>query len=250
MLKPNLLVISGVGLNCEDETAFAFAEVGFLVDKIHIASLIAKPDVIDKYQMLIFPGGFSYGDQLGSGTVFSMDIRYNLLDKIKTFLNEKKLVLGICNGCQIMTKLFFNDVVSIAQNKHETYVCAWQSVDVVANSKASNIWYKDIDKGELPVAHGEGRFLFDDKSFKDMADQGMIAMKYRNNFNGSQDRVAAITDVSGCMLLTMPHPERGYSDFSNKNFFIDKYFSSCNQSVSPNLNMGENLIKNAFNYFL
>src|SRR3989344_5107913 len=104
-LRPKIIIMSGYGLNCEEETKFAFESAGGMADIVHINDLIAKPKMLFKYQILVFPGGFSYGDDTGSGKAYANKFKNHLAEELREFLSGRTLAIGICNGFQIMTNL-------------------------------------------------------------------------------------------------------------------------------------------------
>ena len=180
MIEPKFLVLTGYGINCDDETAFALKEAGANADIVHINDLIDGRKKLSEYQGLVFPGGFSYGDDTGSGNALANKIRNNYWDKLKTFVEQDKLVIGICNGFQVMANLgllkgldgelgerqvalAFNDPTS--NNPNARYFDRWVDLQFYDNSP----WTKDIDIASFPIAHGEGKFFADDKVLHEIA---------------------------------------------------------------------------------
>ena len=150
--KPKVMVMSGYGLNCEEETAFAFEKAGAEADIVHINDLIKKPKMLSKYQILAFPGGFSYGDDTGSGKAYALKFKNHLAKELKEFLSRDTLLIGICNGFQIVTNLGILPG-ALTYNKNPVYMDRW--VDLKAAGKSP--WLAGIEKISLPIAHGEGR---------------------------------------------------------------------------------------------
>ncbi|QXK91757.1 phosphoribosylformylglycinamidine synthase subunit PurQ [Neoehrlichia mikurensis] len=224
-------VLSGYGLNCEEETLIAFLEAGqyFSVnitgDIIHINELISNVKLLKQYNILAIPGGFSYGDDTGAGNAFALRILNNLQEEIQEFLIGDKLVIGICNGCQILMKLIdtFSNV-TITYNDTYKYQCRWVNVKVYNES----IWLSDIETLYIPIAHGEGKFYAADDVLQNLIYNKNVALRYikddknyANNIfpynpNGSLYDIAAVSDNSGRVLLMMPHPERAL-------FFTQRY---------------------------
>ena len=162
-----VLVLSGYGINCEEETLNAFETVGFKGKIIHVNDLIKNPKELDDYQVFALPGGFSYGDDTGSGNAMAKKIMNNLNDVLKKFIDKDKLVIGICNGCQILTNLGIvpgisrnNPDIALIENDSGIYQCRWINVKVSNNNSP---WLKDIQKLHLPIAHQEGKFLIPSK---------------------------------------------------------------------------------------
>jgi len=225
MTTPKVLILRTAGTNCDYETRYAFEKAGAKVDAVHINILLANKNLLKDYQILTLPGGFTYGDDVSAGKILSNQIKYNLEEDIKTFIHEKKLILGICNGFQALTKagllpaidkqhqeatLTFND-----SNKFED---RWVYLKICSNK---SIFVKDeeISKIYLPVAHGEGKFVTQDESILNKITMNhQIVFKYVNeqgeetgypwNPNGAARNIAGICDPTGQILGMMPHPER------------------------------------------
>ena len=225
MTTPKVLILRTAGTNCDYETRYAFEKAGAKVDAVHINILLANKNLLKDYQILTLPGGFTYGDDVSAGKILSNQIKYNLEEDIKTFIHEKKLILGICNGFQALTKagllpaidkqrqeatLTFND-----SNKFED---RWVYLKICSNK---SIFIKDgeISKIYLPVAHGEGKFVTQDESILNKITMNhQIVFKYVNeqgeetgypwNPNGAVRNIAGICDPTGQILGMMPHPER------------------------------------------
>jgi phosphoribosylformylglycinamidine synthase subunit PurQ / glutaminase len=215
MAKPRAIVFSGYGLNCEDETKFAFDRVGVSADIVHINDIIENPASLGIYQIAAMPGGFSYGDDLGSGRAYGLRLQNHLGDEIKKFLERDTLMIGICNGFQILTA---SGILpgALLQNSGARYIDRWVDVKVVGKSP----WLTGIKKMMLPIAHGEGRFYMPTKDFSALKKSGAQALVYEKgeickwadlpgNPNGSIGDTAGITGYQGRVLGLMPHPERG-----------------------------------------
>jgi len=225
-MTANALIVAGYGLNCEEETAFAFEHVGFHSSIVHVNDLIENPGLLNSVQVLTVPGGFSYGDDTGSGNAFAQKMRLTLNDALKEFVSRDTLTIGICNGCQVVVNLGLVPVcgqeygvrdVAVTHNSNARYQCRWVDLKV---ENTNSPWLKDIDSLHIPVAHGEGRFMMDDDTLKTLQNNNQVALRYSKdgkaangefpfNPNGSTDDIAGITDESGRVLVLMPHPERG-----------------------------------------
>ena len=225
MTTPKVLILRTAGTNCDYETRYAFEKAGAKVDAVHINILLANKNLLKDYQILTLPGGFTYGDDVSAGKILSNQIKYNLEEDIKTFIHEKKLILGICNGFQALTKagllpaidkqhqeatLTFND-----SNKFED---RWVYLKICSN-KSIVVKDEEISKIYLPVAHGEGKFVTQDESILNKITMNhQIVFKYVNeqgeetgypwNPNGAVRNIAGICDPTGQILGMMPHPER------------------------------------------
>ena len=214
MTKPRALVFSGYGLNCEDETKFAFDRVGAEADIVHINDLIVKPFIFNNYQIAAIPGGFSYGDDLGSGRAYGLRVKNHLGEQLQKFLERDTLMIGICNGFQILTT---SGVLpgALLENSGARYLDRWIDLKVTGESP----WLFGLEKFSLPIAHGEGRYYMSQKEFKKIKSEGRVVLKYERGEickwlnmpadpNGSQELTAGITSYNGRVLGLMPHPER------------------------------------------
>jgi phosphoribosylformylglycinamidine synthase I len=222
--KPKVIILSGYGLNCEEETKFAFETAGGIADIVHINDLIAEPGILSEYQILVFPGGFSYGDDTGSGKAYANKFKNHLSKELKEFLNRDTLVIGICNGFQILTGLGILEG-ALTYNKNGKYIDRWVDLKV----EGSSPWLSGIKNISLPIAHGEGRYVIDDKKYKEMSSKdgsasggkktNQIAFIYtkgeicnfqnlEKNPNGAMHDIAGVLGYNGRVLGMMPHPER------------------------------------------
>ena len=226
MTKVNALVLTGYGLNCDNETAYAFELVGADAEKVHINSLIDGSAKLEKYQVLVFIGGFSWGDDHGAGVIQSVRLKTNIGDQILEFIEKGNLVLGICNGFQALANLgllpgldhdYQKRSVALTFNDCGNFRDQW--VNLKADPKSPCIFTRGIDFAELPVRHGEGKFYTDDATLKRLLDDHQVALQYArpdgqaaegsfpHNPNGSIADVAGICDPTGRIFGLMPHPE-------------------------------------------
>lgn len=224
MIKPHVLILSGYGLNCEEETKFAFDTAGGNASIVHINDIIDKRQSLSKYQIIAFPGGFSYGDDTGSGNAYANRVRNHLWNSIRHFIQQDKLVIGICNGFQILVNLgllpaldgaYGERQVALLPNVQARYIDRWVDLKTEGNSP----WVIGMSTFQAPIAHGEGNFFSTDILLKRLKEKRMIAVRYvhgticrmhnlKANPNGSSDDIAGITDESGKIFGLMPHPER------------------------------------------
>ncbi|TVR04143.1 MAG: phosphoribosylformylglycinamidine synthase subunit PurQ [Spirochaetaceae bacterium] len=210
-----VLILSGYGINAERELADAFAEAGGAPEVRHVSDVVANPEVIADYAIVGFPGGFSFGDHLGSGKALAAIIRAHLLPALSGLVARGGLIIGICNGFQVLVKsgLLPNTAgdarqeVTLVHNDSGRFINRW--VRCAVNPAASAAWLAGLDQIDLPIRHGEGRFLFGDEEIRSRLQQtNCIALRYvGGNPNGSQDNVAGICDPTGRILGLMPHPE-------------------------------------------
>ncbi len=261
------LVIAGYGLNCEEETALAFGHVGFDARIVHINDLAESPGQLENIQTLCVPGGFSYGDDTGSGNAFAQKMRLTLSDHLKEFIARDTLTIGICNGCQVVVNLglapaiddqYGERTVAVTHNLTARYQCRW--VDVAVQDTHSP-WLDGIESMHIPVAHGEGRFMMEETILQTLKDKNQIALRYtkpdgqaaKNEFpfnpNGSTDDIAGITDPSGRVLTLMPHPERGMFTSQRDDYTTLKENARRAGQSLPDTSDGMALFQNAARYF-
>jgi phosphoribosylformylglycinamidine synthase subunit PurQ / glutaminase len=220
------LVLTGFGINCDYETAAAFNRSGGSAERVHLNDLLNEPERLGDYHILAVPGGFSFGDDIASGRVLANRLRYRLGDTLLEFVANGNLVIGICNGFQVLVKmgllpLFENSLkqdLTLTHNDSARFEDRW--VALLRDDSCHSVWLGDIEQFELPIRHGEGKFVVGNKTtLKKLADNGQIALRYAGrkgapaegrypeNPNGSVDDIAAICDPSGRVFGLMPHPE-------------------------------------------
>lgn len=254
-MEVKVLIIRAPGTNCDEETKFAFEFAGASVDKIHIKEILEKPKIIHKYHIFCIPGGFTYGDDIASAKILALKMKYALIDELQKFKTDGKLILGICNGFQVLVKSGFleNFKVSLVANTSGKFEDRWVHLKVERPSsgctpkcKVQSIWTKDLPEViDLPVAHGEGRFVASQETIKRLKNNGQIVfsyadetgtptLKYPMNPNGSLSAIAGICDETGRVLGLMPHPER---------YIFPHHHPECK---SPS--QGIKIIKNAVKY--
>lgn len=219
-MKPKALVIRSAGTNCDKESAFAFETAGADVDLRHI-NYLKKHKSLAEYNIICFPGGFSYGDNLGAGKILALELNLWLKDALKTFVDKGGLSIGICNGFQIMVKtgllpdIDFKQTVTLADNDSARFEARWIYLKVEGKS----VWLKNLPKIiTLPIAHGEGKFCADKAVLENIEKSGCVALRYVDikgnsgaypvNPNGAMNAIAGITDSTGRIFGLMPHPER------------------------------------------
>lgn len=220
------LVLTGFGINCDHETANALERAGATAMRVHLNDLIDRPTLLDKTHIFAVPGGFSFGDDIASGKILANRLRYRLGGPLRGFVAAGKLVIGICNGFQVLVKMgmlpiangAFQQTVTLTHNDSGRFENRWVHLVTVPDTRC--VWLKDVGRLELPVRHGEGKFIPQDgATMNALRDNGQIALRYchhdgmpaRGSFpanpNGSADDVAGICDATGRVLGLMPHPE-------------------------------------------
>ena len=254
-VKPHATIFSGYGLNCEDETKLAFEIAGATAEIVHINDLIAKPALLKKAQIIAFPGGFSYGDDTGSGKAYANRVKQHLGDMLQKFLARDTLMIGICNGFQIITSAGILPGALIA-NDSARYICRWVDLKVESDSP----WLAGIDSISLPIAHGEGKYFAPADDLAKLRRENLIALKYArfdisNHFNlpanpnGSLENIAGIIGYNGRVLGLMPHPERAvrFTQLPHWTYLKEKFIRD-GENI-PTEGPGLQIFKNAVRYF-
>ena len=259
---PKAIVLAGYGLNCEEETLYAFKYNGIDGDIVHINDLIDNPAMLDNYEILAVPGGFSYGDDTGSGNAFAQKMRLSLQADLEKFVARDTLVIGICNGCQILSNLGLVPGArdfAVTYNQSSRYQCRW--IDVAMNGASKSPWLQGIERMHIPVAHGEGRFMMSEDTLAKLTDNDQIAATYIKpdgsaaqgefpyNPNGSTADIAAITNETGRVIAIMPHPERGMFSWQRDDYDILKDTAQREGRDLPEPSDGLAIFANAARYF-
>jgi phosphoribosylformylglycinamidine synthase I len=215
------LILRAPGTNCDVESAFAFQKAGSYVELVHVAELIRRQRPLVGYQIMVIPGGFTYGDDISAGRILANELRLKLGDEIQRFVDDGRLILGICNGFQVLVKAGLlprrtgekPQLLTIAGNDSGKFECRW--VYLRANGTSPCIFTRGIDIMYLPVAHAEGKVVM----CAGMPEEVSVALHYANetgniqadypyNPNGSMNNIAGICDATGRVFALMPHPER------------------------------------------
>ena len=226
MAKPQALVLTGFGINCDYETEEAFSLAGAGAERMHVNDLIANPALLERFQILVVPGGFSFGDNIASGKVLANKLKYRLGEAFLDFLRADRLVLGICNGFQVLVKLGVlpggeeqnvRQTATVTFNDSGKFEDRWVRLQVEPGSRC--VFTRGMDWLELPVRHGEGKFYVGDRALLEkLARDGQFALRYSMpdgsrpaaypaNPNGSEEDIAGVCDPSGRIFGLMPHPE-------------------------------------------
>lgn len=203
MATPHALLIKFPGTNCDNETSRALREAGFTADVLPVALL--ESSALDKAQMVVFSGGFSYGDYVMSGRIAQLITKNKLGDKLQSFVQNGGYAMGICNGFQILTQLDLLPRGSLVHNEYGHFICKWAGL----KRNAASPYLNGLpDEFELPIAHAEGRFVGEDGDAKSYVANGRAALLYTSNVNGSSEQIAGLQDETGRVFGLMPHPER------------------------------------------
>jgi phosphoribosylformylglycinamidine synthase len=231
MAQPRVLILRAPGTNCDVETAFAFERAGARAERLHVGALLAEPSRVDAFQILCLPGGFSYGDDVAAGRILGNQIRHHLAGRLRDFHAAGKLILGICNGFQILLKSGL--LLPLAADMSAPATLAWNASGrfedrwVPLVTGGDSVFFAGIDTLYLPVAHAEGKFVpRDARVLAELEQGGQIVLRYGtgrggawsaqlaprteypDNPNGSLGDVAGVCDPSGRICGLMPHPER------------------------------------------
>jgi phosphoribosylformylglycinamidine synthase len=218
--------LTGFGINCDVETESALAHAGAEAKRVHLNDIIDAPDLLDEYHIFAVPGGFSFGDDVASGRILANRLRHKLGAPLKKWVADGKLMIGICNGFQVLVKMGilpmfdgeFVQETTLTHNNSSRFENRWVHLKVDPATKC--VWLKGIPRLELPVRHGEGKFIAKDGAVLErLRANGQVAVRYVNaddtpangafpaNPNGAQDDIAGICDPSGRVFGLMPHPE-------------------------------------------
>jgi phosphoribosylformylglycinamidine synthase len=281
-MQPRVLVLRAPGTNCDEDSAHAFALAGGAPERWHVNRLLESPQKSAEFQILCIPGGFSYGDDIAAGRILGNQIEHHLADALREFRDAGKLIIGICNGFQILLKtelLLAKDSAgpqaTLAANDSGKYEDRWVQLAVEGNKC---VFLSGIEKIELPVAHGEGRFVpRDEQVLESLRASGQLVLKYAPlqragasspptvetgggdaparasgmasvpypaNPNGAIDDVAGLCDTTGRVLGLMPHPERFVDPTQHPN-----WTRGPKRDLSREVGEGLRVFQNAVRYF-
>ena len=262
------LVLTGYGLNCDLETAYAFELAGAQSQRVHINSLVDGSVSLASFQILVFIGGFSWGDDHGGGVVQAVRMKTRIGDQLLEFIEKGRLIIGICNGFQCLVNLgllpgingdYTRRSVALTHNDCGNFRNDWVHLNVDQNTNC--VFTRGLDQMELPIRHGEGKFVTDPQTLETLQTNGQIALRYAMaegepanqrfpyNPNGSTDDIAGICDPSGRVFGLMPHPE-AYNHWTNHPQWpllkekIKRGQAPANEPMTP----GIQLLKNAVDY--
>lgn len=269
MSSPRVLVLRAPGTNCDEETAFAFEQAGAIAERVHVNRLIENQALQDRYQILCVPGGFSYGDDIAAGRILATRLREHLSGMVDSFAhgNGDRLVLGICNGMQVLMRLGVltegvgdsgKSPATLTWNNHGRFEDRWVHLAV---DQTPCVFLRGIERMYLPMAHAEGKFVAADSGvLAQLREQGRLAIRYAgsgagagkggvqdevlpfpDNPNGADANVAGVCDASGRVFGLMPHPERHIDPTQHPNW--------TRRRQQPEHGDGLAMFKNAVDWF-
>jgi len=253
--RPRAIVFSGYGLNCEEETKFAFELAGGRADIVHINDLADGLVRLNRYQILAVPGGFSYGDDTGSGKAYANKLKNHLQGELRKFFEADKLGIGICNGFQILTNAGFLSG-ALTFNDSARYTDRWVDLEV----KGESPWLSGIKKLSVPVAHGEGKFVAPKEILDKLSRSKSVAFAYAKgemcgyqnlsaNPNGSLRNIAGVLGYRGRIMGMMPHPERAMFFSQLPNWQFTREARERKRRPLPRFGPGIEIFKNGIKYF-
>ncbi|MDL2269549.1 phosphoribosylformylglycinamidine synthase subunit PurQ [Desulfosarcina sp. OttesenSCG-928-A07] len=268
-IKPRALVLTGFGLNCDHETAYVFEQAGAAAHRVHINALIAGDVRLDAFQILVFGGGFSWGDDHGAGVIQALRLKTNLGDQLQAFVAAEKLVMGICNGFQTLVNLgllpgldndYTRRCVALIHNDCGNFQDRW--VNLAVNPASPCVFTRNMATLALPVRHGEGKFYTDEATLQTLVGGNQIALQYAlpdgtpadgrfpHNPNGSLMDIAGICDPTGRVFGLMPHPE-AYHHFTHHPDWTRRLdlYRRQGRALESTRGEGLQLFENAVGYF-
>lgn len=263
------LILTGYGLNCDYETEHALKLAGAEANRVHINDVINDSGkMLADYHILVFGGGFSWADDHGAGVIFASKIKFNIGDQITRFIEEGKLVIGICNGFQSLVNIgllpgfnrnYRERRVALTGNDRGNFIDTW--VNLKINPDSNCIFTRGIEAIELPVRHAEGKFYADKDDIEKLFADNQVVMQYADkngsaasgewpfNPNGSLRDIAGVTDPTGRIFGLMPHPEGFHSYMNHPDWTINKE-RALREGKSPEQKEGDGIkiFRNAVEY--
>ncbi|BAM04172.1 phosphoribosylformylglycinamidine synthase subunit PurQ [Phycisphaera mikurensis] len=214
MASPSVLILRTAGTNCDAEMAHAFSLAGFTPETVHVNALAGEPGRLAGFAALGLPGGFSHGDDIAAGRILAARLRQDLLPALQENIERGMLVLGVCNGFQVLVKLGLLpdpvaavQITTLARNRSGIFHDAWHHV--AADEESPCVWTRGLGEHELPSAHAEGRFTAPAAVLDALEENHQVALRYAGESPSGSDRgIAGICDPTGRVFGLMPHPER------------------------------------------
>jgi phosphoribosylformylglycinamidine synthase I len=273
MMPVKALVLTGYGLNCDYETDYSLKLAGAESHRLHVNELIhagkfGSQTSLDDYQILVFDGGFSWGDDHGAGVLLASKLKFNIGEQIEEFIQQGKLIIGICNGFQVLVNLgllpgfggnYQERRVALIGNDRGNFINTW--VKLRLNPKSPCIFTAGLSHMELTVRHGEGKFYASDEDIDLLFRKGQVVMQYADergdeakgqwpmNPNGSLRDIAGICDPTGRIFGLMPHPE-AFNHYTNHPDWTRRKEALLRQGKSIESQEGEgiHIFRNAVEY--
>ncbi len=268
MATVQVLVLRAPGTNCDMETAHAFELAGARCRRVHIYQLRQEPKLLEQFQVLCIPGGFSFGDDVGAGRILATQLRHHLGERLREFVQRDRLVLGICNGFQVLIQ---TGLLGCGAGPQREATLTWNDSGrfedrwVRLRCEPSRcVFLQGVRELFLPVAHAEGKFVARDQAaLRRLVAAGQLPLRYAplvpeetpqgadaplaypDNPNGSQANVAGMCDPSGRVLGLMPHPERYVDATQHPHYGRQRAV----EGTVPERGQGLALFLNAVRYF-
>lgn len=250
-----VLVFAGYGLNCEEEAAYGFTLAGAKADIVHLNDVIDHRVKLKDYHILAFPGGFAYGDDTGAGKAYGNRVKNHLMPDLQKFIADGKLIIGICNGFQILAHAGLLPG-AVTFNDSNRYSDRWVDMKV----EGASPWLTGIKTISCPIAHGEGKFYADKATLAKLKKEKAVALRYVKgetatyqdlpaNPNGSIDNIAGILAYEGRVFGLMPHPDRALFTHQLPNWPLTKEKAKRKGTKLPELGPGVQIFKNGVAYF-
>jgi len=267
MNKVKVMVLTGYGLNCDNETAYVFDQAGAESQKIHINSFVRGEAHLNEFKILVLGGGFSWGDDHGAGIVEAVKLKSHVGHQILEFVEKGNLVLGICNGFQTLANLgllpgiegdYTKRSVAVTYNDCGNFRNHW--VKLAINEKSPCIFTDGIHEIDLPIRHGEGKVIAEDHVINDLEKHDQVVLRYAapsgeqahgkfpDNPNGSMNDIAGICDSTGRIFGLMPHPE-AFNHYTNHPDWTRIKYSNKQTEQVEQMKTGVAFFENAVNYF-
>lgn len=268
MSRVKALVLTGFGLNCDLETSYALRTAGAEVERVHLNSLVARERRLTDYRIFVVGGGFSWGDDHGAGVIMGMRLKHRLGDELLELVAAGGIVIGICNGFQVLVNLGLlpgfqpgelKREVALINNDCGSFRDQW--VNLVANPESPCVLTRGISRVELPVRHGEGKFFAEADVLERIERQQQVILRYAGadgkaaagafpaNPNGSIADIAGICDPTGRVTGLMPHPE-AFNDWTNHPEWTRMREASRRDGTDlPREGHGLRFFRNAVEYF-
>lgn len=251
--RPRALIVRAAGTNCDAELARAFSVAGADPATVHVDALAADPRPLESADLIGFPGGFSYGDDVASGRIFAMRLRRSLYGHLRAAVERGACVIGVCNGFQVLVQAGLlpgaegdgpvRDA-ALTDNDSGRFADRWVSVRPESGSRC--VWTQGLaeidahDAMMLPIANGEGRFIAEPATLDRFERDGLVALRYGEPVNGSVRDIAGICDATGRVFGLMPHPER-YLDWTRHPFWT-RLPPSERSGPTPGLRIFQNAV--------